>query len=71
MEEVFDAPIVLTRDIEVRISQPVAVVAYGNLEEEFVREEPIVNDLKIDADGNLKMEFSNEMDWPENWVSMS
>ena len=70
-EEVFNAPIVLTRDIDIRIAQPVAIVSYGNIEEEFVREEPIVNDLKIDANGNLKMEFSNEMDWPENWVEAS
>jgi len=68
-EEVFDAPIVLTRDVEVRIDQPVAVVEYGNLEEEFVREEPIVNEMKMDAEGNLQMSFSNDMDWPENWVS--
>jgi len=68
-EEVLDAAIILTREVDIRIREVVVVVEYGNIEEEFVREEPIVNELLMDADGNLKMSFTNEMDWPDNWVA--
>jgi hypothetical protein len=34
----------------------------------FQKEEPTINNMNMDSEGNVDIKFSSEMDFPDNWV---
>lgn len=45
-----------------------ARVEYSIPDLKFKREEPTITSIKVDKRSNLKLEFSDNMVWPEMWT---
>jgi len=52
-----------------RKNQPVAVVEYNDVADVFAREEPTLRKMTIGKKGELGINFSNDMEFPDAWTN--
>jgi len=51
-----------------RIKQPVAVVKYASPSMKFTREEPTINNIRVDNRLQVVLHFSENIIWPIGWT---
>jgi len=47
---------------------PVEIIEYNDTADMFTKEEPTLRKLEISKTGEVEINFSSEMVYPENWV---
>ena len=58
-----------TGELVTRKDAPVILVEYENQEDLFVREEPTLRKMEVGKEGELDINFSSDMAFPDEWQS--
>ena len=53
---------------ETRSNQPVTIVEYTKEEDMYSRKEPSLSNVEISPTGEITLDFSSEMVFPEQWT---
>ena len=61
------APDYKTGKLITRIKQPIAVVNYAEPAMKFSRAEPNINNLRMNQRGQVSIQFSDSIVWPDDW----